>query len=245
MSVNLQGFQTVRYGKQGGIGYIWLNRPSVLNAYNLAMRDELFQVLSAAKDDDEVGVVVLRGVGRAFCAGADLSEFGTAPSQVIARQVRWERDVWGSFLEMSKPLICAIHGYCMGSGVEMALLCDLRVATEDAIFAMPEATLGLIPAAGGTQTLPRTLGLSAAMDLLLSGKRVGAQEALELGLVGRVVHPDELDREVESMAEGLLALDRSAMRAAKRAVWEGMDLPLASGLALELRLAAQVAGGLG
>ena len=239
----MEGFQAIRYHKEEGIAHIWLNRPNVLNAYNLIMRDELYQVLTAVHEDDEVGVVVLRGEGRAFCAGADLTEFGTAPSQVIARQVRWERDVWGSFLGMGKPLVCGIHGYCMGSGMEMALLCDLRVASADAIFAMPEAGLGMIPAAGGTQTLPRTLGLSRALDLLLTGRRLGAREALEMGLVSRVVPLNELNTEVALLASDLSSLGRPAVAAAKRAVWEGIDLPLPAALELELRLASEVIEG--
>ena len=231
---------TIDYQVQEGVGYVWLNRPSVLNAYNVAMRDELYQVLSAVKEDDEVAVLVLRGRGRAFCAGADLTEFGTAPSQAIARQVRWQRDIWGSFLELGKPVVCAIHGYCIGSGLEMALLCDLRLATADAVFAMPEAQLGMIPAAGGTQTLPRTLGLSASLELLLTGRRIDAQEALATGLVGRVFPTrDEMDAEVEMLARYLASISVAAS-AAKRAVREGADLPLKAALDLELKLAAQL-----
>ncbi len=149
-------FQTIVYRKQNGIGYVTLNRPQVLNIYNLQMRDDLFQVLGAIRNDPEVLVVVFKGEGeRAFCAGADLSEFLTAPSPVIARQVRWERDVWGAFLSLPQPIIAALHGYVLGSGIEIALCCDLRIAAEDARFGLPEASLGIIPAAGGTQTLPR------------------------------------------------------------------------------------------
>lgn len=237
----MSGFRTIRFHKEERVGHIWLNRPQVFNAYNLEMRDELYQVLAAVRQDDEVEVVVLRGEGRAFCVGADLTEFGTAPSQAIARRVRWERDVWGSFLELGKPLVCGIQGYCMGSGLEMALLCDLRVAADDAVFCMPEVGLGMIPAAGGTQTLPRVLGVATALELLLTRRRVRAREALEMGLVTRVVPPEELDVAVQSLARCLLGLSRRAMAAARRAVWEGMELPLASGLELELRLASEIA----
>ena len=179
--------------------------------------------------------MVLRGEGRAFCAGADLTEFGTAPSPVIARQVRRERDVWRAFLDVPVPMIAAVHGYCIGSGLEMALLCDLRIASEDAVFAMPEAGLGMIPAAGGTQTIPRHIGPARAMDLLLTRRRVAAPEALELGLVGRVVPAGLLDHEAQALAERLASAPRHAVAAVKDAVRRGSDLPLADALALEAR----------
>src|SRR4030042_2063619 len=128
-------FQTVIYEKSEGIARVTLNRPDALNSYNIRMRDELFEVLGAIKDDDEVAVVILKGAGdKAFCAGADLTEFLTAPSPVIARQVRRERDVWGLFLSIPTPIIAAMHGYVLGSGLEIALCCDIRVASDDAQF---------------------------------------------------------------------------------------------------------------
>ena len=228
---------TVIYRKDDGIAYISLNRPTALNAYNTEMRDELYQVLHAVRDDAEVGVAVLRGEGRAFCSGADLTEFGTAPSLTTAREVRWERDVWGSFLSISKPIIASIHGFCLGSGVEIALLCDLRVAADDAVFGVPELSLGLIPAAGGTQTLPRLLGVPKALELLLTRKRIRAAEALESGLISKVVPKESLDSEVEAMARRLVLLDQGALRALKDAVWRGIELPLDEALALEAHLA--------
>ena len=162
----MAGFETIVYEKRGAVAHVVLNRPRIVNVYNMQMRDDLYQVLEAVRDDPDVRVMVLRGAGdRGFCAGADLTEFGTAPSQVTARRVRWERDVWGLFLGIRKPSIAALHGFVLGSGVEMALLCDIRIAAEDAVFGMPEVALGMMPAAGGTQTLPRVLGPGRAMDL--------------------------------------------------------------------------------
>ena len=127
----MSNFEVVIYEKKDEIGYVTLNRPQALNAYNIQMRDELYQVLEAIKDDPEVKVAILRGAGdKAFCAGADLTEFLTAPSPVIARQARWERDIWGLLLSITKPLIAALHGYVLGSGIEIALCCDIRVASE-------------------------------------------------------------------------------------------------------------------
>ena len=233
----MDAFQTVNYNKADGIAWISLNRPRVLNAYNMEMRDELYQVLGAVRDDPEVRVAVLQGDGRAFCAGADLTEFGTAPSLAVARQVRWERDVWGAFLSVTKPLVAAIHGYCLGSGVEMALLCDIRVASSDAVFGLPEVSLGMIPAAGGTQTLPRTLGIPRALELLLTRRRIDAAEALRTGLVSRVVDAEALEGGVEATARHIAGLDPGAAQAVKEAVWKGMDLPLERAMELEARLA--------
>ena len=234
---------TVIYDKDDGVAWVILNRPSVLNAYNIEMRDELYQALEAVRDDPDVAVVILKGEGRAFCAGADLTEFGTAPSLAIARDVRFERDLWATFLSIPKPLIAAIHGYCLGSGVEISLLCDIRIASEDAVFGMPEVSLGMIPAAGGTQTLPRFLGIPNALDLLLTRRRINAAEALEIGLVSKVVERAALYAEAEAIAGRLLSMNQGAVRAAKEAVWQGMDLPLDKALDLEARLALRAMSG--
>src|SRR5581483_1101607 len=191
----------VLYEKREGIGWVTLNRPRVLNAANLAMRDALWETLQAVRDDPDVRVAVLRGAGeRAFSAGADISEFGTAPSYVEARRARRERDVWGLMLSVTKPLIAAIHGYAYGAGCEMALYCDLRIASDDATFALPEVTLGYIPSAGGTQTLPRAVPPGIAREMVLSGDPIDAQRALACGLVNRVVPRARLYGEAEAWA---------------------------------------------
>src|SRR4030067_2387791 len=142
----MTAFEVVIYEKQDGIAYITLNRPKALNAYNIKMRDELYEVLGAIKDDSEVRVVILKGAGdKAFCAGADLTEFLTAPPPVFARQGRFARDIWGLFIIVTQPLIAAIHGYVLGAGVEIALFCDMRIVSEDAQFSVPEMGLGFIP----------------------------------------------------------------------------------------------------
>ena len=237
----MSSFETVIYEKADNIAYVTLNRPQVLNAYNVRMRDELYQVLEAIKDDPEIVVAILKGAGeKAFCAGADLSEFLTAPSPTIARQVRWERDIWGLFLSLPQPLIAALHGYVLGSGIEMALCCDIRIASENAQFGLPEVGLGIIPAAGATQTLPRTVGRANALEMLFTGRRIGADEAYEIGLVNRVVPKDKLLSTVEDMARKIASFDPMAIRYAKQAVVRGLDLPLAEGLELERRLASSL-----
>jgi enoyl-CoA hydratase/carnithine racemase len=231
-------FDTVVYEKQDAVAWVTLSRPAVLNAYNMRMRDELVEVFAAIRDDAEVRALVLRGAGRAFCAGADLTEFGTAPSPTIGRRIRFARDVWAALTALSVPSVAALHGFAFGSGLEMALFCDLRVAAEGTEFAMPEVRLGMIPAAGGTQTLPRVGGLGVALDVLLTGRRFDAAEALRLGLVTRVVPADRLAAETATLARELAALDPRAVHAIRQAVREGTDLPLEQGLRLEARLAA-------
>ena len=236
----MSGFETIRYEKLAdGVAVVSLDRPEVRNAFNVRMRDELFEVLAAVRDDPEVRGMLVRGSGeRAFCGGADLTEFGTAPSQAVARAVRWERDVWGRWLGMPKPTVAAVHGYCLGSGVEIACLCDLRIASDDAVFGMPEVGLGLIPAAGGTQLLTRLLGPGRALELLLSGRRFSAADALEYGLVGSVVPKTDLEAATLDALRTVLGSPDAAVAACKRAVSEGLDLPLAQGIELERRLAA-------
>src|SRR4030067_1035387 len=183
----MTAFEVVIYEKQDGIAYITLNRPKALNAYSIKMRDELYEVLGAIKEDAEVEVVILKGAGeKAFCAGADLTEFLTAPPPVFARKARFDRDIWGRFLSVEQPVIAAMHGYVLGSGIEMSLCCDIRLAPEDARFGLPEPGLGIIPAAGGSQTLPRTIGVAPALEILMSGRWIDAKEALKLKLVNRV-----------------------------------------------------------
>jgi len=238
----VSGFATLLFSKEEAVAHISLNRPGVLNAYNIQMRDDLAEALAAVRDDPEMRALLITGQGRAFCAGADLTEFGTAPSQVVARQVRWARDVWGQLRELEKPVVAAVHGYCIGSGLEIALLCDLRIAGGSTIFAMPEVHLGMIPAAGGTQTLPRAARPAAALDLLLTGRRIEAAEALRLGLVTRVVPEDRLAVEAGEMAQQLASLDRRLVTAVKAAWRQGPSLGLEEGLRLETRLAALALG---
>jgi enoyl-CoA hydratase len=234
-------FKTLIYEKSDSIAYVTLHRPQVLNIYNIQMRDDLYQVLQAIRDDPEVRVAIFKGAGeKAFCAGADLSEFLTAPSPVIARQVRFGRDVWGLFLSIPQPLIAAVHGYVLGSGIEIALCCDIRIASEDARFGLPEVGLGIIPAAGGTQTLPRIIGRGRALEMLLTNRWLTSEEAFQFGLVNRVVPKDKLLDTAGELAKKIASYDPQAVRNAKQAVVRGLDLSLAEGLYLEKMLASEV-----
>ena len=236
----MSAFETLIYEKEGPLALVTLNRPRFLNAYNIQMRDDLFEVLNAIRDDNEVRVALVKGAGeKAFCAGADLSEFLTAPPPVAARRIRFDRDVWGLFLSIPQPLIAVLHGYVLGSGIEMALCCDLRITSDDAQFGLPEVALGIIPAAGGTQTLPRAVGPAGALEMLLTGRWMDAREALQIKLVNRVVPADRLFETAREVAEKIAVCDPDVIRGVKQAVVRGMDLPLAQGLDLEKMLACQ------
>ena len=226
----------VVYEKHGPVAVVSLNRPRVLNAYNVAMRDALFETLQAVRDDAEVRAMVLRGNGPAFCTGGDIREFGTTPSPAVARDVRWRRDVWGLLRAVPKPTIAAVHGYVVGGGLEMALLCDLCIAAEDARFSYPESGLAMIPGVAGTQTTPRALGVGCALDLILTGRWLNASEALCWGVVSRVVAPDALVDTALQLARRLCALPAALLARTKRAVYDGLDIGLAEGLRLERRL---------
>ncbi len=229
----------VLYDKRDSVAWITLNRPRALNAVNLAMRDELWDAFLAVRDDPDVRVAVIAGAGeRAFSAGADVTEFGTAPSYMAARRSRQERDLWGLMLSRDKPLIAAIHGYALGAGCEMTLCCDIRIAAEDARFGLPETTLGYIPSAGGTQTFPRHALPGLALDVILTAEPIDAARALEAGLVQRVVPQEELLPEAEALARALAQRPAAALSGAKRAAYGGLDLATADALALSDRIGA-------
>ncbi len=228
---------TVLYEKRGVVAWVTLNRPRQFNAYNMAMRDDLFEILSAIDDDSEVRAMVLAGAGAAFSTGGDLTEFGMAPSPLIARWVRFRRDVWGRLKALPIPTIAAIHGYTVGGGLEMALLCDLAIAADDTKLSFPETGAGMIPGVAGTQTASRRLGLGRALDWCITGRWIDAHEALLVGLVADVVPLAELERRALKLAREIGRLPRAQSALVKLAVWGGLDLPLGQGLELERRLA--------
>jgi enoyl-CoA hydratase/carnithine racemase len=230
-------FATLCYEKRGPVAIVTLDRPEILNAYDVAMRDDLYAVLGAADDDPEVRALVLRGRGRAFSSGGDLTEFGTAPSPLVARTVRWRRDVWGRLRALRAATVAAVHGIAFGGGMEMALLCDLCVAADDARFALPETGLGAIPGVGGTQTLPRRVGTSVALDVVLGGRVLDARAALAAGVVNRVVPRARLEAVALGLGRRLATLEPALVQAARRLVRAAHDLSSDTAAALERRLA--------
>ena len=219
-----------------GIATVTISNPP-LNIYDLDMRDGLIEAISAVRDNPDARALLLRSEGGHFSAGADLSEFGSASSIFEARRIRWDRDPWLPLLALSVPTVASLKGYTMGSGLEMALLCDVRIAADNTVLGLPETKLGMLPAAGGTQSLTRILGPHVASPLILKGRDIEASEALNLGIVAELVDPAELDHVSERIAHQLALIDPSIAMKLRRCLAAANDLPLSLGLELERQLA--------
>ncbi len=233
----------VRIEREGHIGWIVLDRPDQINAINDAIRIGVPKALAELADDAEVRVIVIRGEGaRGFCAGADIKEKRAAETSLQVRR-RMERARWIEAVDrVEKPVIAAIHGFCMGGGMELALACDIRFVSPDAVLSLPETGLGLIPGGGGTQRLPRVVGPGRALDLLLTGERLSAEQAHAIGLVTRVSTSNEtLRAEVSELAARIANKPPTATLFAKQAARAAMGLELKAGLDLELDLFAMLA----
>jgi enoyl-CoA hydratase len=222
---------------RGAVTEVEFDHPPI-NVYDIATRDALCEVLSAVLADPGVRVLVFSAAGDHFSAGADLHEFGTAPSLFAMRDARWGRDVWGLLRAVPVPMLASMQGNAVGFGFELALQCDLRVAADDCVVALPEARVGMIPAGGASQTLPRVVGTSAALAAVMTGERILALEARSRGFVDEVVPRADLRAHTATRADAIAARPTAAVRAAKAAVWSALDLPLAVGLARETDLAA-------
>jgi enoyl-CoA hydratase/carnithine racemase len=224
---------------EDGVGTIRLDRPK-MNAINEQLHWEVRKAATEATEREDVRAVVLYGGERVFAAGADIK----AMSQLDATSMAvWGRDLTESFTEVSripKPVIAAITGYALGGGYELALCADFRVLGASAKIGQPEILLGVIPGAGGTQRLARLVGPAKAKDLVFTGRHVGAEEALEIGMADAVVPDDEVYSTAVAMARKFAAGPPLAMAAAKRAIDEGLEIPLQEGLALESRLFAEL-----
>jgi enoyl-CoA hydratase/carnithine racemase len=233
--------KNIIYEKKGRLAYVTINRPERRNAIDGDTSKEILDAFTDFKEDDELWVAVLTGAGDvAFSAGADLR----AMAEAFAGGQGLRMDVpFGGItrrFECWKPMIAAINGYCLAGGLELALLCDIRIAAEHATFGLPEPKRAIIPAAGGTQRLPRVVPLAFAMELMLTGERFDAQTALRFGLVSRVVPADQLMPTVEEVAAKTLECGPLAVRAIKEAVLQGRQMSLEEGLKLESRLAGAV-----
>src|SRR5689334_19522708 len=219
----------VVYEKRDDVAWVTLNRPARLNAYNVEMRDNLFEILGAIYDDPEVRAMVLAGAGPAFSTGGDVSEFGQAPSPVAARWIRFRRDVWGRLKALTIPTVAACHGFTVGGGLEMALLCDFAIAADDTRFCLPETGLGMVPGVAGTQTAPRRLKFAWALDLCITGRWIDAHQALFVGLVAKVVPRTQLLNAAFDCARSLSKVPREHAAIAKLAVWDGLNDSLERG----------------
>jgi enoyl-CoA hydratase len=233
-------YDTLLYRKQARIGYVTLNRPTILNAQSPEMFGELAQVFGEIKGDPEVGVVILTGAGeRAFCAGADINFLKTlAQTTPMAAKafVEKNRVAFGAIDHLGKPVIAAVNGYALGGGCELAMACHIRIASENARFGQPEINLGLFPGAGGTQRLPRLVGRGIAIELMLTGDAITAQEAHRLGLANKVVPAADLMPTAEKLAQQILTKAPLAVSVILEAVQHGLEMTLAEGLQLEANL---------
>ena len=237
-------YKNILYEERGHIAYATINRPDRRNAIDPATSHDLKQAFEDFKADDDAWVAILTGAGdQAFSAGADLVAMSAALSdggEGVPMNVPFGGITRG--YECWKPIIAAINGYCLAGGLEIALSCDIRVAAEHAQFGLPEPRRAIIPAAGGTQRLPRSVPLAFAMELLLTGDRFDAQTALRFGLVSRVVPQAELMATAEAIAGRILECGPLAVRAIKQAVLRGREMSLADGLRLEGQLAGPIFG---
>ena len=219
--------------RDGPVALVTLNRPDALNALSDELMDELVARLEELDRDEAVRAIVLGGNERAFAAGADIGELAQVSAIELYYQRRMER--WDAIRGLWTPLVAAVSGYCLGGGCELAMSCDLIVASETAQFGQPETDLGIIPGAGGTQRLTRAVGKALAMDVILSGRRLSAREALAAGLVARVVSKEAWLDEAKRVARDIAEKGPVATRLAKESVDRAYETPLAAGLEAERR----------
>ena len=229
-------YETLLLKIEDHVATITINRPDKRNALNGAVRRELLQALDAVRDDDNARVIVITGAGdKAFIAGADIGEFAER-TPVQQRAVMAERRIFDEVAEFPKPVIAMINGFALGGGCELALACDMRVAAKSAKLGQPEIKLGIIPGGGGTQRLPRLIGVGNAMRLILTAELVNAEEAARLGLVDVVVDDDQLATRTSEIAKAMAAHSPLTLRLAKAAIRASEEMPLQAGLAFEREL---------
>jgi enoyl-CoA hydratase len=219
--------------RDGRVAVVLLNRPKQLNALSGELMGELVSVLLELDEDAEVRAIVLGGNERAFAAGADIAELaaGTPISLYENRRI----DAWDSIRAVRTPIVAAVSGFCLGGGCELAMLCDLIVAAESAKFGQPEINLGVLPGAGGTQRLTRAVGKALAMDMILTGRMLSAREALDFGLVARVVAQEAWLDEAKRVAHEIAAKSPISVRLAKEAIDAAFETPLGAGVEFERR----------
>ena len=237
--------QPILYEKKGKIAYITINRPDVLNALNMEAREGLAKAWAEVRDDPEVWAAIVTGAGeKAFCAGQDLKEVGQLLTDEGALSGSAQPPIPEVdpllYLEVWKPFIVAINGIATGAGLELALACDLRIVAENARLGLAETKRALIPGGGGTQRLPRLIPLCKALEILMTGDFIDAQEAYHIGLVNKVVPLDELMPTAEALAHRICENGPLAVRAVKELAYRGLKMPLVEGLRLESTLLEQI-----
>lgn len=235
--------ENILYAKKGPIAYITLNRPQVLNALSKKTWEDLRAAFEDARDDAAVRGVILTGAGdKSFIAGADISELARATAVEAEQESACGQGVLNLVENLGKPVIAAINGFALGGGCETAMACTIRLAVENAKFGQPEVKLGVLPGGGGTQRLPRLVGKGRALQLILTGEMIGAQEAYRIGLVNNIVPPAELITRAEAILQQIFANAPLAVKYSLEAVNKGMETNQAEGMALEASLFGLCAG---
>ncbi len=230
-------YQTLLVESKPGLAYVTINRPDKLNALNAQAKQELVQVFEQIKHDPEIHVAILTGAGeKSFVAGTDIGELAELNADTGKLFAMGGQEVFDRIENLGKPVIAAVNGYALGGGCELALACHIRIAAEHAKFGQPEVNLGIIPGYGGTQRLARLIGKGRAMELILTGDQIDAQEALRIGLVNKVVPLVELMKTAEAVAQKILSKGQVAVRLALKAVNMTSETTLSDGLALEASL---------
>jgi enoyl-CoA hydratase len=217
--------------KSDGYAVVQLNRPDVLNALNMEVMEELVTVLESLDRDDAIRCIILTGNEKAFAAGADIREMADATS--VEMLIRDQFSRWDRIRKIKKPLIAAVSGFALGGGCELTMLCDIIIASETAKFGQPEINIGVMPGAGGTQRLTRAIGKYRAMEMVLSGRMISAEEARLAGLVNKIVPPELLLSEAENLATLISSKPPVAVRLAKEAILKAFDTTIETGLELE------------
>jgi len=235
LDIPAMDFETILTDVNDGIAVITFNRPKALNALNAQMVGEMGRALDAFEADDTINVIVLTGSEKAFAAGADIKEMADK-SFNDAYMGDFISGPWDRIASCHKPVIAAVSGFALGGGCEMAMMCDLIVASDTAKFGQPEITLGIVPGIGGTQRLTRAVGKAKAMDMVLTGRMMDAEEAERSGLVARVVASDQLMIEVMKMAATMTTFSRSTVKMAKESVNRAFETTLGEGVRYERRL---------
>ncbi len=236
----MSGYQSLIYEVKDGIAVVTFNRPDVMNALNEELSAELRSILTLVEQDIDVRALILTGGDKCFCSGADIKEsmsLKDAPTMVKQQRVERSRPLFDGLANCSKPTIAAISGVAMGAGCEMALACDFRIASETLKIALSEVKIGIVPAGGGTQRLPRLVGIARAKEMILLGKTLNAQEALQIGLVNKVVSVEELMNEAQTFASQFINLAPITLSLAKKLINKGMEMSLIDAIDYETQCA--------
>jgi len=227
------GYENIIYEKKDSIAYIKINRPKAMNALNTETILELDKAVTEIENDSSIKIAIITGEGKAFAAGADISAMKDMTTLEGLKYCKTGHDTYRHIEKVRKPFIASINGYAFGGGFELILACDIRIASTKAKFSMPEVGLGIMPGFGGTQRLPRIVGETKAKELIFSTEIIGAEDALNLGLLNRVTEPDKLLEETEAFANTLLQKSSLAMGFAKDAINRGRDVDIDTATNLE------------